>query len=55
MARRLCFDERAGIKAMAQAGCGTAMIVQRLDRHRSTVWWELRRSGGVQAYRTRAA
>ena len=53
MARRLCFEERARIEAMAQAGLGAAQIAQRLGRHRATVYRELGRNGGPGGYDAR--
>ena len=55
MARRLCFEERARIEAMAQAGLSAAQIAQRLGRHRATVYRELRRNKGPGGYDAGAA
>ena len=55
MARRLCFEERARIEAMAKAGFGAGEIAGRLGRHRSTVRRELVCGGGPQGYWAEAA
>ena len=46
MARRLCFEERVRIEAMAQAAVSAAEAARRLGRHPVTVQRELRRNGG---------
>ena len=50
MARRLCFEERVRIEAMAQAAVGAAEAARRLGRHRVTVQRELRRNGVPGGY-----
>ena len=50
MARRLCFEERVRIEAMAQAGVGAAEAARRLGRHLVTVQRELGRNGGPGGY-----
>ena len=55
MARRLCFEERVRIEAMAQAGVGAAEAARRLGRHLVTVQRELRRNGGPGGYDAEAA
>ena len=52
MARRLCFEERVRIEAMAQAGVSAAEAARRLRRHPVTVQRELRRNGGPYGIRT---
>ena len=55
MTRRLCFEERARIEAMAQAGISAAEAARRLGRHPVTVQRELRRNGGPGGYDAEAA
>ncbi len=55
MARSLCSSERAQLEVLARSGLGVGEISGLLGRHRSTVWRELRRNGGVCAYRAEAA
>ena len=55
MARRLCFEERVRIEAMAHAGVGAAEAARRLGRHPVTVQRELRRNGGPGGYGAEAA
>ena len=55
MARRLCFEERVRIEAMAQAGVGAAEAARRLGRHLVTVQRELGRNGGPGGYGAEAA
>ena len=55
MARRLCFEERVRIEAMAQAGVGAAEAARRLGRHPVTVQRELGRNGGPGGYDAEAA
>ena len=55
MARRLCFEERARIEAMAQAGVGAAEAARRLGRHPVTVQRELGRNKGPGGYDAEAA
>ena len=55
MARRLCFEERVRIEAMAQAGVGAAEAARRLGRHLVTVQRELRRNCGPGGYDAGAA
>ena len=55
MARRLCFEERVRIEAMAQAGVGAAEAARRLGRHPVTVQRELGRNGGPGGYGAEAA
>ena len=50
MADRLSFEERARIEAMTEAGVPTEEIAERLGRHRSTVYRELKRSGCDRGY-----
>ena len=47
MAQRLSSDERARIEAMRAAGASVDDTARHLGRHRSTVYRELGRSGGV--------
>ena len=56
MARRLCFEERVRIEAMAQAGVSAAEAARLMGRHPTTVQRELRRNGvpGGQAQSTQA-
>ena len=55
MARRLCFEERVRIEAMAQAGVGAAEAARRLGRHLVTVQRELGRNKGPGGYDAGAA
>ena len=55
MARRLCFEERVRVEAMAHAGVGAAEAACRLGRHLVTVQRELRRNGGPGGYGAEAA
>ena len=55
MARRLCFEERVRIEAMAQAAVGAAEAARRLGRHPVTVQRELGRNGGPGGYDAEAA
>ena len=55
MARRLCFEERVRIEAMAHAGVSAAEAARRLGRHPVTVQRELRRNGGPGGYDAEAA
>ena len=55
MARRLCFEERVRIEAMAQAGVGAAEAARRLGRHPVTVQRELGRNKGPGGYGAEAA
>ena len=55
MARRLCFEERVRIEAMAHAGVGAAEAARRLGRHLVTVQRELGRNGGPGGYGAEAA
>ena len=55
MARRLCFEERVRIEAMAQAGVSAAEAARRLGRHPTTVQRELGRNGGPGGYGAGAA
>ena len=55
MARRLCFEERVRIEAMAQAGVSAAEAARRLGRHPVTVQRELLRNGGPGGYDAEAA
>ena len=55
MARRLCFEERVRIEAMAQAGVGAAEAARLLGRHLVTVQRELRRNCGPGGYDAGAA
>ena len=55
MVQRLCFDERTRIEAMCEAQLSVAVIAKRLGRHRSTVYRELARGGGLDSYCARAA
>ena len=47
MAQRLSSDERARIEAIRAAGASVDDTARRLGRHRSTVYRELERGGGV--------
>ena len=42
--RQLCLDERETIYRMNEAGMPVSAIAERLDRHRSTIYRELRRN-----------
>ncbi|CDO38561.1 IS30 family transposase [Novosphingobium sp. KN65.2] len=42
--RQLCLDERETIYRMNEAGMSVSAIAERLDRHRSTIYRELRRN-----------
>ena len=55
MARRLCFEERVRIEAMAQAGVRAAEAARRLGRHPVTVQRELGRNKGPGGYDAEAA
>ena len=55
MARRLCFEERVRIEAMAHAGVGAAEAARRLGRHPVTVQRELGRNKGPGGYGAEAA
>ena len=55
MARRLCFEERVRIEAMAHAGVGAAEAARRLGRHLVTVQRGLGRNGGPGGYGAGAA
>ena len=55
MARRLCFEERVRIEAMAQGGVGAAEAARRLGRHPVTVQRELGRNKGPGGYDAGAA
>ena len=55
MARRLCFEERVRIEAMAQAGVSAAEAARRLGRHPVTVQRELGRNKGPGGYDAEAA
>ena len=55
MARRLCFEERVRIEAMAHAGVGAAEAARRLGRHLVTVQRELGRNKGPGGYGAEAA
>ena len=55
MARRLCFEERVRIEAMAHAGVSAAEAARRLGRHLVTVQRELGRNGGPGGYDAEAA
>ena len=50
MAQRLCFGERSRIEAMREAQLSVDEIAERLGRHRSTVYRELDRGGGLDGY-----
>ena len=55
MARRLCFEERVRIEAMAQAGVSAAEAARLMGRHPVTVQRELRRNGVPGGYDAGAA
>lgn len=55
--RQLSTEERYTIGAMRQRGCGVVEIARELNRHRSTIWNEVRRNRSTYdgAYRARWA
>ena len=55
MAARLCTSERARVEAMRSAGVSAEDIAGMLGRHRSTIYRELGRCGGVGGYAAASA